>query len=191
LKLYEGYVTNTNLVLEKIEELSADPEKNSYVLAELYRRFGFEYDGIRNHEIYFASLEGGAKDISQDGELGKMIADTWGSYENWLARIKKIAMTRGNGWAILYYDKKDKRLLNAYVGDHQLGQLTGCAPVMCLDMWEHAFVADYRPSGKKEYIEDFSQISTGDPSKQTLKKHCREEIFYTSPEKSIDKIDVN
>ncbi len=155
LKLYEGYVKNTNLILQKIEELSKDSEKNAYELAEVQRRFGFEYDGMRNHEIYFEALSGGAKAISEEGVLYKSIVSTWGSFDAWLARFKAIAMSRGIGWAILYLDKKENLLLNAYVEDHQMGQLSGCAPIVCLDMWEHAYIADYAPGGKKDYVEDF------------------------------------
>ncbi|MDE2399426.1 MAG: superoxide dismutase [Patescibacteria group bacterium] len=155
LKLYAGYINNANTILKKIEELSQDPVKNAYELAEVQRRFGFEYDGIRNHENYFELLSNGAKDISKDGDLRKMIEDTWGSYDKWLARFKTVAMSRGVGWAILYFDKKENFLMNAYVGDHELGQLSGCAPIVCLDLWEHAYIADYSPGGKKDYVEDF------------------------------------
>lgn len=155
LKLYAGYVKNTNLILQKINELAVDSEKNAYELAEVQRRFGFEYDGMRNHEIYFEALSNGAKNISKDTKLYKSIEYVWGSFDAWLTRFKAIAMTRGIGWAILYLDKKEKFLMNAYVEDHQMGQLTGCTPILCLDMWEHAYIADYQPGGKKDYVEDF------------------------------------
>ena len=155
LKLYAGYVKNTNLILENIDELAKDAEKNAYALGEIQRRFGFEYDGMRNHEIYFEALSNGAKNISKDGELYKSIESVWGSFDLWFARFKAIAMSRGICWAILYLDKKENFLMNAYVEDHQMGQLTGCTPILCLDMWEHAYIADYAPGGKKDYIEDF------------------------------------
>jgi Fe-Mn family superoxide dismutase len=155
LKLYEGYVANANLILKKIEELSKDSEKNAYELAEVQRRFGFEYDGIRNHEIYFEILSNGSKEINKSGELYKAIEITWGSFDKWLARFKAIAMSRGIGWAMLYFDKKENFLLNAYVGDHELGQLSGCVPIIALDLWEHAYISDYSPGGKKDYVEDF------------------------------------
>ncbi len=155
LKLYAGYVKNTNLVLQKIDELAQDSEKNAYALGEVQRRFGFEYDGMRNHEVYFESLSNGPTSLSDESPLKKAVTEEWGSFENWLARFKAIALTRGVGWAILYYDPKGMCLLNAFVEDHQLGQLVGCVPVLALDMWEHAFVADYQPSGKKQYVEDF------------------------------------
>lgn len=155
LKLYAGYVKNANLALEKIEEMSLDTEKNAYAISETQRRFSFEYNGVRNHEIYFESLSGGPKNLEETSELKKIIAENFGSFEKWLAYFKSLTITRGIGWAILYWDRKDQRLLNAWVDEQHLGQLQDCSPILALDMWEHAFVADYQPSGKKQYIEDF------------------------------------
>ena len=155
LKLYAGYVKHANLILEKVQELKVDAEKNAYAIGEINRRFGFEYNGMRNHEVYFASFESGAKTISDSGGLKKAIIAEWGSFEAWLTEFKSIAMTRGIGWAMLYYDHKDNQLLNAWVDEQHLGQLQDCALILGLDMWEHSYVADYQPSGKKKYVEDF------------------------------------
>jgi Fe-Mn family superoxide dismutase len=152
LKLYEGYVKHTNLILEEIS--NRDPEKDSYAISEMQRRFAFEFDGMRNHEIYFSSFEDGSKEISES-DLKNKITETWGSFENWLSRFKTVAKTRGIGWAILYYDKNSDRLLNAWIDEQHLGHLNGCTPILALDMWEHSFVSDYYPSGKGTYIEDF------------------------------------
>ena len=59
LKLYAGYVKFSNYIQNQIRELSKDTEKNSYEIAELQRRFAFEHDGMKNHEIYFSQFEGG------------------------------------------------------------------------------------------------------------------------------------
>lgn len=155
LKLYQGYVKHSNLISEKIAELKNDAEKNAYALGEIQRRFGFEYNGMRNHENYFSILEGGPKELAKDGELAKCFDYLWGSYENWLAEFKAIAMTRGVGWAMLYLDRKENRLLNTWVDEQHLGQLQDCTLLLGLDMWEHSYVADYQPSGKKNYVEDF------------------------------------
>jgi Fe-Mn family superoxide dismutase len=152
IKLYEGYVKHANLILE--ETTSRDAEKDSYAISEMQRRFSFEFDGMRNHEVYFESLEGGAKEISE-GDLKNKITEDFGSYEKWLTRFKTIAKTRGIGWAILYFDKKTNQLLNSWIDEQHLGHLNGCTPILALDMWEHSFVADYLPSGKASYIEDF------------------------------------
>ena len=155
LKLYNGYVKHANLILDKIREMKIDAEKNAYALAEINRRFGFEYNGMRNHEIYFSSFEGKANEIKMEGPLGQQVKSDFGSFEIWIQEFKSIAMTRGIGWAMLYYDKKDKRLLNAWVDEQHIGQLQDCALILGLDMWEHSFVYDYEPSGKKNYVEDF------------------------------------
>jgi superoxide dismutase, Fe-Mn family len=155
LKLYSGYVKNANTILAKIEELALDSEANAYALGEIQRRFGFEFDGMRNHEYYFQHFDGGSQSLREESLLKKAIEEEWLSFDVWLARFKSIAVTRGVGWAILYYDPVAKRLLNAWIDEQHLGHLTGLSPILCLDMWEHSFVADYQPSGKKNYIEDF------------------------------------
>ena len=155
LKLYTGYVKHSNLILEKINELAMDAEKNAYALGEVQRRFGFEYNGMRNHEVYFESLSGGASTLEDDSDLKKVIIEEWGSFDFWLNRFKSIALTRGIGWAMLYYDRKEKKLLSTWVDEQHLGQLQDCTLVLGLDMWEHAFVYDYPTSEKKKYVEAF------------------------------------
>jgi superoxide dismutase, Fe-Mn family len=110
---------------------------------------------LRNHEIYFSSLEGGPQPVDTNSALAKAGMEEWPSYEVWLEKFKAMAMTRGVGWAILYWDPVSKRLLNGWVDEQHLGHLAGCTPILALDMWEHSYVADYQPSGKKQYIEDF------------------------------------
>ncbi len=155
MKLYEGYVKNLNLIFEKLGELMADPDKNAYVIGELHRRIGFEFNGMRNHEYYFKSLEGGAKPLSADSEFKKSIEKQAPSVDAAMMGFKTLAMTRGVGWAILYYDKQSAQLVPAWIDEQHLGQLNGCKVVLALDMWEHSYVYDYQPSGKKQYIEDF------------------------------------
>ena len=152
LKLYEGYVKHANLILDEVS--SRDADKDAYAISEMQRRFAFEFDGMRNHEIYFESLEDGAKEISE-GELKNKIIETWESFDAWLNRFKTIAKTRGIGWAVLYYDNNSGRLLNAWIDEQHLGHLNGCTPILALDMWEHSFVSDYYPSGKGTYIDDY------------------------------------
>lgn len=161
LKLYAGYVKHSNLILEKIAEYSVDSEKNAYVLGELQRRFGFEFDGMRNHEYYFEQFEGGASDLPTDGKLIEAIVKDFGSVEAALTRFKAIAMTRGIGWAIMYYDTETKRLLNAWVDEQHLGHLTGLKVVVALDMWEHSYMLDYVPSEKKKYVDAFFKNING------------------------------
>lgn len=155
LKLYSGYVKNTNTVLTKIDEYSKDAESNAFALSEVQRRFAFEFDGMRNHEYYFAHLETGPLTLGVNDKFQIAVEEEWGNFDLWLNRFKSIALTRGIGWAILYYDPVTKRLLNTWVDDHQVGQLIGLSPILVFDMWEHAYFIDYTPAEKKKYIEAF------------------------------------
>lgn len=153
LKLYSGYVKNANGIIEKMASL--DSEKDAYIVGEMFRRFSFEWGGMRNHEVYFSLLEGGAKDLNNESTLGKRLMELFGNYETFLKEFTSLALTRGVGWAVLWYDKKSDKLLTSWIDEQHLGQLNGCHMILALDMWEHSYVADYQPSGKKQYIEDF------------------------------------
>ncbi len=152
LKLYAGYVKHTNLIHEKIESLS---DEDVYTIGELRRRLGFEFDGMRNHEYYFEQFENGACDANKDSNLFKEIEKVWGSYDAWILEFKKLAMTRGVGWAFLYKDEENGNLLHAWIGEQQQGHLTGLKPLLVLDMWEHSYMLDVAPSEKKKYIDAF------------------------------------
>jgi Fe-Mn family superoxide dismutase len=151
LKLYEGYVKHTNLILEEVE----NKKDKSYSDSEAQRRLGFEFDGMKNHEIYFESLSDGKQEINKDSDLYKKIEEDFGGFEEWLENFTLLAKTRGVGWAMLYLDQDSGKLLNAWVDEQHFGHLAGCKLVLALDMWEHSFVFDYKPSGKGQYIEDF------------------------------------
>lgn len=153
IKLYEGYVKNANLIIEKMSTL--DAEQDPYVAGELFRRFSFEYNGMRNHEIYFSSLESGPVAFNPESELGKRLIELFGSYESFVKEFSSLAVTRGIGWAVLWYDKKEDKFLASWIDEQHLGQLNGCKMILALDMWEHSYVADYQPSGKKQYVSDF------------------------------------
>lgn len=155
LKLYEGYVKNSNAVLQKIGELSDKAEENSIVLGGLYRRFAFEFGGMRNHEYYFAGFNDGPKGIDPTSPLYGAIATEFGLFDDWLSQFKALAMTRGIGWAMLYYDKRNQRVLNGWVDEHHLNHLADCPIILALDMWEHAYYKDYEPAEKSKYIESF------------------------------------
>ncbi len=158
LKLYAGYVKHTNLILEKVADLSKTEEEqitNIYTIGELKRRLGFEFCGMRNHEYYFTQFEGGPKVMSAESNLYKKIEEIWGSYEKWLSEFKTLAMTRGIGWAFLYQDIATGNLMNTWVGEQHEGHLTGLKPILALDMWEHSYMLDVPPSEKKKYVEAF------------------------------------
>lgn len=160
LKLYQGYVKNANLIIEKIGPLMADFDANAYIIGELQRRFSFEFNGIRNHELYFGQLEQGPAQLPDNSAFKAAIERQAPSFDAWLGGFKTVALTRGIGWAMLYWDPTAQQLTPGWVDEQHLGHLVGLVPILALDMWEHSYVADYQPSGKKQYVEDyFSNIN--------------------------------
>lgn len=156
LALYEGYVKHTNLIMEKIKALKeADAEGNAYLIAELRRRFAFEFDGMRVHEYYFEQLEAGSSSLEAGSTLASAAAEKYGSSEGFITHIKEVAGSRGIGWVVVYADPRASTLHTVFVTDHELGQLAGLPIVLALDLWEHAFMVDYVPADKKSYVEAF------------------------------------
>lgn len=151
LALYEGYVKHVNLILDK---MAAAREVDPYLGAELRRRLAFEFCGMRMHEYYFEQFTG-TKGGSPDSALATAAAQKYGSGENFIAHIKEVAGTRGIGWVVVYYDAGGDTLHTVFVGDHELGQLAGLPIILALDMWEHAYMVDYRPADKGKYIDAF------------------------------------
>ena len=137
--LYEGYVKNTNTVIEEI----AKAEPGTPEFAELKRRFGWEFDGMRMHELYFENLMKGGSKLEDSMELKKKIEKDFGSVENWDKDFRATLAMRGIGWAVLYYDTEGDRLFNTWIGEHDGGHLATCMPLLVVDAFEHAYIADY------------------------------------------------
>ncbi len=156
LGLYQGYVKHVNLITEKIEAMrAADAEGNAYAVNELRRRLGFEFDGMRLHEYYFEQFEGGHQKQDEGNALFKAALDQYGARGGLVAQVKEVAGTRGIGWVLVYYDPIGATLHTAFVNDHELGQLAALPIILALDLWEHAYMVDYLPSEKNQYVAAF------------------------------------
>ncbi len=155
LKLYQGYVTFLNTLESTLIELLKDSEKNMYALSEVKRRLAFEFDGMRMHEYYFEQFEGGSQNLTSGSGLEQALSSQFGSLETAITHFKSVGLMRGIGWTILYYDTNNNAFHIAWVGDHEIGQLSGLPIIIAMDMWEHAYMVDYVPADKKKYIEAF------------------------------------
>ncbi|WP_447968144.1 superoxide dismutase [Nitrospira sp. M1] len=158
-KLYNGYVTQTNSLLEQISEFLKDgvidqEEKPAY--SELTRRLGFEYNGMVLHELYFGNLmKQGAGAPGSQSSFRKAVESSFSSYEIWKADFMGVAKMRGVGWAICYQNPTNQRLSNHWISLHEIGNVAGFRPVLVLDVWEHAYLLDHAPSDRPKYIEAF------------------------------------
>jgi len=151
--LYQGYVTNTNKVLDTLDQMLKDGKTGASEFAELKRRLGWEFNGMRLHEYYFENL-GGKGGIDKDGKLAKKLAEGFGSYEAWEKDFKGTGTMRGIGWAALYQDNQSGRLINFWINEHDVSHPAGCSLILIMDVFEHAFMLDYGLK-RADYIEAF------------------------------------
>jgi superoxide dismutase, Fe-Mn family len=151
--LYQGYVTNTNKLSDTLALMAKEGKMATPEFAELKRRFGWEFNGMRLHEYYFENL-GGKDGPVKTGNLVKKIAENFGSFESWEKEFKAVGAMRGIGWAVLYQDPLTKGLFNFWINEHDVGHPAGCAPILILDVFEHAFMIDYGLK-RADYIEAF------------------------------------
>ncbi|MEK7604363.1 MAG: Fe-Mn family superoxide dismutase [Patescibacteria group bacterium] len=158
LALYEGYVKHVNLMAETLHGYASYGDKategDKYAITELRRRFAFEFDGMRMHEYYFEQFEAGATAANQNSPLASVATEKYGA-AGLVGHIKEVAGSRGIGWVVVYYDPTVKVLHTTFVADHEVGQLAGLPIILVLDLWEHAYMVDYVPAEKKNYIDAF------------------------------------
>src|SRR5262245_47797031 len=158
LKLYAGYVKQVNALNEELAGMLAkdkasgkDPE-----FAEVTRRLGFEYNGMILHEYYFSNLRRAAEPRpSPRSALAQALTEAFGSIERWQTAFQAMGDMRGIGWVILFEDPATQRLSNHWVTLHQDGVPAGFKPLLVMDVWEHAFMRDYKATEKAKYVEAF------------------------------------
>ncbi|HIH15055.1 MAG TPA: superoxide dismutase [Nanoarchaeota archaeon] len=151
--LYQGYVTNTNKLLDAMMNMVKEGKTASPEFAELKRRFGWEWNGMRMHELYFGNMKKSGQSMSE-GELKKSLTHLFGSFENWEKAFKAVGTMRGIGWVVLAYDPEGKKLFNLWINEHDVGHLAGTIPLLIMDVFEHAYMVDYGLK-KVDYIETF------------------------------------
>ncbi len=151
--LYQGYVTNTNKVLDLLQAMLKEGKTATPEYAELKRRLGWEFNGMRLHELYFENM-GGKAGLDPGSPLGKRLAAEFGSLELWEKDFKAVGAMRGIGWAALYHDRAGGRFINFWINEHDVAHPAGCEPLLIMDVFEHAFMIDYGLK-RADYIEAF------------------------------------
>jgi Fe-Mn family superoxide dismutase len=155
--LYEGYVKNVNLLNEQLAEIEGhgDPHATDPRFAELKRRLGFEYNGMRLHELYFDNMTSKGSGGGPAAALRDALAEGYAGFDTWKKDFAATGAMRGVGWAIAYQDPTTGRISNHWINLHEDGNLAGFAPILVMDVWEHAFMYDYKPAERGKYIESF------------------------------------
>lgn len=152
LALYKGYISRTSALLKEVQ--SAEREGRSPApIQEFRRRLGFEFSGLRLHELYFEALSAKGGQLDENHALQRAITTTWGSFDIWWNALKATCTMPGIGWGALVKDPLTGRLMNAWFQDHENGIPVGTVPILVVDVWEHAYVKDYGASGRAKYVD--------------------------------------
>ncbi len=153
-RLYAGYVKNTNLLIEKLMVMGKEGNTASPEFAELKRRMGWEFNGMRLHELYFGNMSKVKKRLPENSPLYKLMVSVFGSGENCEKAFVATGSMRGIGWVVTSFDPIAKRLFHVWVNEHDVGHLAGTVPILIMDVFEHAFMLDYGLD-KASYIKAF------------------------------------
>lgn len=157
-KLYAGYVNKRNEIEEKLAAADKSQANATYSeFGELKRQETFTADAMILHERYFKNLGGPSTSSGQaavpKGKILEQIKKDFGSHENWEAEFKASGLA-SRGWVVLAYDFNDSCLRNYSCDVHNAGGIWGSAPLIVLDVYEHAYFIDYG-SDRKKYIDDY------------------------------------
>ena len=141
----------------RVVELTRSGQTATPTYAELTRRLGFEYNGMVLHEWYFGNMtrSGSGGEVADASALGRALGESFGDIETWKKDFTAIGAMRGVGWAVTYLDPATGRLSNHWITLHEDGNIAGFKPVIVMDVWEHAFLLDYKPAERPKYIESF------------------------------------
>jgi len=155
MRLYEGYVTNINKIDTEFLQGNVQRDQANTTFSyyrECKRGETFALNGVILHELYFENI-GGSSAPTQTAI--DQIEREFGSMKNWQEDFIATAKA-SRGWAVLSYDQRGGRLRNISLDAHDLGNIAYSAPVLVLDMYEHAYFFDYLDK-KADYINKFMQ----------------------------------
>src|SRR3989338_2929129 len=168
-KLYAGYVANTNKLMETMKVLVDSDKMATPEFAELKRRFGWEFNGMRLHELYFGNMKKWGKSLDHSSILAKKLIEQFQSLERWEKVFKGVGAIRGIGWVVLAYDPVGKKFFNLWVNEHDVGHLAGTVPLLIMDVFEHAFMLDYGLK-RGDYINAFFNAIDWDAVEKRFKQ---------------------
>jgi Fe-Mn family superoxide dismutase len=171
-KLYEGYINNCNKIIETLSEYCKSEKIKTLEFAELKRRFGWEMNGLRLHELYFENLTKESSVINDTATLTKKISEDFGDFKSWYNDFEATVLMRGIGWAVLYYEQEGNRLFNTWINEHDVGHLSGAVPLLVVDAFEHAYLADYG-SSRADYLSAIKDFIDWNEVENRYKKYAK------------------
>jgi Fe-Mn family superoxide dismutase len=149
---YSGAVKALNTLRGRLVQALKDENTPPYVYTGLKREQLLRTGSVVLHQYYFGNLGGDGK---PSADLRTKISASFGTYDAWEAEFRKIGLGLGggSGWVVLGYNKTLKLLENYWLADHASNP-ADTAPILVMDMYEHAYQMDYGAAAAK-YIDAF------------------------------------
>lgn len=169
--LYQGYVTNVNKVNDVLSLLLKDGKTAGPEFAEIRRRLGWEFNGMRLHECYFENITKDGFGLNKNSPFYSQLVSDFDSFENWVKDFKSVGTMRGIGWVVLCYDSTGKKLFNVWINEHDGGHFAGATPLLVMDVFEHAYLTDYGLK-RADYIETFFKLINWQAVTQRFNSPC-------------------
>lgn len=157
-KHHNAYVTNLNKAIEGTEHESKSLDELFANVSKLPAAIRNNGGGHWNHSLFWKLMkkDGG----NPNGRLNDAINSDFGSYEEFKKQFSNAAMTRfGSGWAWLVAANGKLVIASTPNQDNPLmdvAEIKG-APIIGLDVWEHAYYLKYQ-NRRNEYIENWFNV---------------------------------
>jgi Fe-Mn family superoxide dismutase len=147
---YAGALKNLNKVEEQLATVTKDTP--GFVVAGLKERELTFTNSVILHELYFENLGGDGKAA---GAVAAALGDAFGSLGRFeeLFRASGMSLAGGSGWTILDFSFQTSDLRIYWSGNHTQSLAFG-APLLVLDMYEHAYHIDYGAAAA-QYVDAF------------------------------------
>jgi Fe-Mn family superoxide dismutase len=171
LALYRAHVETVNRLLtaKAVEQLDGKRNREPSA-ARVANDFAFEYNGMVLHELFFEGLTSALGTYPRpDGAFARAAERSFGNLEAWKKDLRALAATPRPGWALCVLDRSTRRVFNVWIDLHELGLPAHTEPVLVIDLWEHAWIGDFEPGERDDYVELMLTQTDWD----VVEKRCR------------------
>ncbi len=151
-KHHQAYVTGANAALEKLDK--ARKGEGQVDIRGVLRDYSFNADGHILHTLFWPNMappgKGGG---TPGGKIADRINQDFGSFDKFKAQFSDASKTvEGSGWAMLIYEPASDQLIISQIEKHNLNHIAQSSVILCSDLWEHAFYAQYL-NDKAKYVD--------------------------------------
>ena len=156
IRLYEGYINKFNEIEEIFEEGDSERDMANATYSKfrcLKKGANYSINGVILHELYFQNLGGSLSEPST--RTAEIISNYYGCVSDWTENFIATAKA-SRGWAVMAFEQRTGKLMNVSLDSHSDGNIAYYAPMLVLDVYEHAYFLQYGDN-KNEYIRRFMQ----------------------------------